>query len=61
MLYPATVRTPVLALFVVFKPARYVAVPFPLPLAPEVTLSQEALLDAVHWQPADVFTETVPL
>jgi len=46
---------------VVFKPAKNDAVPLPLPLDPEVTLSQEALLDAAHWQPADVLTETVPL
>ena len=33
--------------------------PFPLPLAPEVTVSHEAELDAVHAQPLAVVTATL--
>ena len=35
--------------------------PVPLPLAPDVTVSQLALLDAVQAQPAGAVTVTVPV
>ena len=44
----------------VFAPAEYRTVPFPFPLVPPVTVSQLALLDAVHAQPFAVRTSNVP-
>jgi hypothetical protein len=58
--YPATMSEPVRALELVFGAARYVAVPLPDPVAPEVTVSHEALVLAVHWQPGDAATRTDP-
>jgi hypothetical protein len=40
--------------------ARYDTIPLPVPLAPDLTVNQVALLDAVHWQPLAVATETDP-
>jgi len=37
-----------------------VTLPLPLPLAPPVMMIHDALLDAVHEQPAVVFTLTLP-
>ena len=34
--------------------------PLPLPLAPELTVNQVALLVAVHWQPVGAETATDP-
>ena len=39
-----------------FAATEKVTVPFPLPLAPDVMLSQEALLVAVHVHPVAVVT-----
>jgi hypothetical protein len=39
----------------------YVTKPLPLPVAPEVTVIQLALLTAVHVHPAEVLTVTAPL
>jgi hypothetical protein len=40
--------------------ALYCTVPLPVPLAPELIVSHEALLVAVHEQPAPAVTATVP-
>jgi hypothetical protein len=45
---PATVSTPVRELVAVLGAAKKDAVPLPLPLLPEVIVSHEALLAAVH-------------
>ena len=45
---------------VVLNPARKETVPFPAPLAPEVTVNHGALLEAVHGHPEAVFTDTLP-
>ncbi len=47
---PATVRVPVRDEFVVLAATAYVVVPLPVPLAPELMVSQEVALDAVHAQ-----------
>ena len=56
---PATVSVPDRAAPPVFAATEYVTVPFPLPLAPDVTVMNEALLVAVHAQPEDAVTATV--
>jgi hypothetical protein len=43
-----------------FAPTLNPTEPFPLPLAPEVTVIHAALLTALHRQPAWVDTATVP-
>ena len=58
---PAIVKVPLRAAVVVFAAALMPTAPLPLPLAPEVTLSQVALLAAVHAQPAPAVTLTVPV
>ena len=45
---------------VVFAAADHVTVPEPVPLAPDVIATQLALELAVHGQPAEVETESVP-
>jgi hypothetical protein len=57
---PATASTPLRVLPLAFGAARYDTVPLPVPLAPDLTVSQEALLDAVHWQALAVVTDTEP-
>jgi len=57
---PATVSVPLRALPVLaamLKPTD----PFPVPLAPEVIVSHDALLLAVHAHPLVVVTATLPL
>jgi hypothetical protein len=46
---------------VVFASAANCTVPFPVPVAPEVTVSHCALLAAVHVQPGPAVTATVPV
>jgi hypothetical protein len=46
---------------VVFASAENCTVPFPVPVAPDVTLSHCALLAAVHVQPGPAVTATVPV
>ncbi len=46
---------------VVLAVAANATVPFPVPLAPEVTVSQLALLAAVQAHPAGVVTVTEPV
>ena len=44
-----------------FAAIEYATFPLPLPVAPELTTNQPALLAAVHAQPADADTTTVPV
>lgn len=44
-----------------FAETEYPTVPFPEPLAPEVTVIQDAELDAVHAHPVVVVTLTEPV
>jgi hypothetical protein len=56
---PATVSVPLRCEFVGFATARYVIVPLPIPLAPELTVSHDVVVDAVHAQVgADTVTVT---
>jgi hypothetical protein len=58
---PAMVSVADRGLVVPFAATLYDTVPFPLPLAPLAIVAQEALLDAVHVQPAAAaVTATVP-
>jgi hypothetical protein len=59
--WPAIVMVPVRVDVAVFCATEYDTVPAPLPDAPAVTVIQAALLAAVHAQPADALTPTVPL
>ena len=54
--WPATVSVPVRAAVPVFAAIEKVTLPFPLPLAPDVIVSQASLLVAVQLQPAAVVT-----
>ena len=56
---PATVSVPVRWAVEVLVAALNVTVPFPLPLAPPVTVSQAALLVAVHAHPVPLVTAVV--
>ena len=56
---PATEIVPLRALVVALELTEYPSVPLPVPLAPEVTASQDALLNEAHPQ-VDV-TATVPV
>ena len=58
---PAMVTVPVRALVVVLAAMEYPTLPLPLPLAPPVIVIQDALLVAVHAQPASEVTETEPV
>ena len=58
---PAIVSVPVRALAAVFAAALKVTEPFPLPVAPAVTVIHDALLEAVHAQPVPTMTEALPL
>ena len=58
---PATVKVAVRELAAVLSAATYDTTPFPLPLAPEEIVNQFWLLEAIHWHPEPVVTETVPL
>ena len=49
------------AAIVVLGPTLYCREPFPLPLAPEVTVSHGALLVAVQAQPVCVSSDVVPV
>ena len=59
-LLPATVSVAVRDAVVVFADTLKLTVPFPLPLAPMITVTHAALLVAVHEHPAAVVTATVP-
>jgi hypothetical protein len=59
--FPAIVSVPLRAAVLVFASTEYCTVPFPLPEAPEVTLTQVALLTAVHAHPLVVDTFTLPV
>ena len=56
---PAIVAVPVRALVTVFAATESATVPLPLPLAPLVIVSHEALLVAVQEQPARLVTATL--
>ena len=56
---PAIVNVPVLSPPVFFSTLNSTA-PLPLPLAPDLTVIQFALLRAVHTQPVPAVTLTVP-
>ena len=56
---PATVSVPVRWAVEVLVAALNVTVPFPLPLAPPVTVSQVTLLAAVHAHPVPLVTAVV--
>ena len=58
---PPTVIVPVRSEAPVFAVALKAAVPSPEPLAPLVTVSQEALLTAVHAHPAAAVTAMLPV
>jgi hypothetical protein len=58
---PATVSVPVRWLVVVFAATEYPTEPFPLPFAPDVTVIQDAELDAVQLHPEVVVTATMPV
>jgi len=47
---PATLRVPVRGELVVLAATAYVVVPLPVPLAPELMVSHEVAVDAVHAQ-----------
>lgn len=57
---PATVSDPDRALDELFAATENETVPLPFPDAPDVTVTKEALLVAVHAQPDEVVTFTVP-
>jgi hypothetical protein len=57
---PATVKVAVRIDDVVFAAALNATGPEPLPLAPDVTVSQAALLVAVHAHPVGAVTVTEP-
>jgi len=61
MAVPATVSTPVRAVAFRLNAAWNWTVPLPFPLYPGSTVSQDTLLEAVHWQPDAVCTDTDPL
>ena len=58
---PAIVTVPVRGLVLVLAAIEYPTVPVPLPEPPEVMVIQDALLLAVHAQPAAEVTATEPL
>jgi hypothetical protein len=58
---PPAVIEPVRCDVVVFAATLYPMVPFPLPLAPLVTVSHQTLLAAVHVQPVPALIANVPL
>ncbi len=58
--WPAMVSVPVRGDVAVLAAMENATVPLPLPLAPDVMVSQEALLVAVHVQPAVVVTVLLP-
>ena len=60
-LWPAMVSVAVRAVAVVLATALNATVPLPVPLAPEVTVSQLALLAAVQAQPVGAVTDTEPV
>jgi hypothetical protein len=59
---PAIVNVAVRAVVLVFADALKATTPVPVPLAPDVTVSQDALLLALHAQPfvAVIVTDPVP-
>src|SRR5436189_239201 len=59
--YPATISAPDRGPGESFAPADQATIPLPDPLAPEVTVTHEAVLDADHGHPADVATLIVPV
>jgi hypothetical protein len=58
---PAIESVPVRAAVPVLADALNPTVPVPLPLAPDVTVNQDALLFAVHAQPFVAFIVTDPV
>jgi hypothetical protein len=59
--FPAIVTVPVRSFLPGGAVALYATVPLPVPLAPDVTVIQSALLLAVQVQPLPVDTATVPV
>ena len=59
--FPAIVTVPVLSFLPLGAVTLYATVPLPVPLAPDVTVIQSALLLAVQAQPLVVDTATVPV
>lgn len=59
--WPAMESVAVRWLDVEFAATAYATVPLPLPLAPDVIVSQEALLEAVHEHPVTAVTATLPV
>jgi hypothetical protein len=59
--WPAIVNVPVRLVLAVFAAALKVTDPVPLPVAPDVTVSQPAALLAVHAQPVAAVTVTLPV
>ena len=57
--WPAMVAVPVRAVVTVLAATDRATVPLPLPLAPLVTVSQDAVLAAVHAQPVGLVTDTL--
>jgi hypothetical protein len=57
--WPAMVAVPVRAVVTVFAATESATVPLPLPLAPLEIVSHDALLVAVHAQPARLVTDTL--
>ena len=58
---PPTVKVPVREVVTLLALTLYPTLPLPLPLAPDVTVIQEALLVAVHEHPVPAVTFTVPV
>ena len=58
---PAIVRVPLWALVPVLAAALKATVPLPVPLVPAVTVSQDALLSALHAHVLPAVTVTLPL
>ena len=58
---PPAVSVPVRGVVAVFGATLYVTEPLPLPVAPALIVIHASLLVAVHAQPVDVATATVPV
>ena len=58
---PAIVSVPVRELVLVLAAIEYATVPEPVPLAPDVIVIHDTLLDAVHAHPLVVVTVAVPV
>ena len=58
---PAIASDPLRWVAVVFAATEYATEPFPAPVAPDVIVSHDALLAAVHAHPVTADTETFPV